>query len=393
MITAIRATPVNLRLVAPYRWVAGLNYGFTNVIIEVETDAGIVGLGEDGNWRHASLISQELAPRLIGLEANDLHGCRRAAVPPLETLHNIEGLDAVRAFGSIEMALWDIRAKAAEVPLYRFLGGAVRKRIPFTEYFAPRPRLGDSGGEESPAEIAEYCERMVAAFGSPYFEGKVGYCDLETDVELATSVRTAIGPKRSLSLDANMGWRVTTAVQALRRLDSLDITNIEDPVGTLEGMARLRRHSSVPFSTHVPDLAAAVRLGVPDRFVLNLTALGGIEQTLQFVAACATLGLEFSFYSGETGVGVAAYLHVAAAERSLRTPSQSLLRWYAADVITGGGFVPVEGHLEVSEQPGLGVELDHQALARANRDFNENGPLEQSAVDPARGEYARPPLY
>ena len=393
VITAIRATPVNLALVAPYRWVAGLNYGFTNVVVEVETDAGVVGLGEAGNWRHAELISGELAPRLVGREADDLHGCWRVAVPPVETLHNIEGLDVVRAFGAIEMALWDIRAKAAEVPLYRFLGGAVRKRIPFTEYFAPRPRVGDAGGEETPAEIAAYCERMVADHGSPYFEGKVGYRDLDTDVEVAASVRTAIGAERSLSLDANMGWQVSTATRALRRLDRLEITNIEDPVATLEGMARLRRHSSIPFSTHAPELAVAVRLGVPDRFVLNLTALGGIERTLQFVAACAAHGIDFSFYSGETGVGIAAYLHVAAAERALHTPSQSLMRWYATDVIRHGPFCPVEGHLEVPEEPGLGVELDQEALASANRDFRENGPLEQTAVDPARGHYARPPLY
>src|SRR5262249_33219459 len=156
--------------------------------VEVETDAGIVGLGEAGNWRHAQLIRNELAPRLIGLPADDLHGCWDAAVPPVETLQAIEGIDVVRAFGAVEMALGDIRAKAAELPLHRLLGGAVRTRVPFTEYFAPRPLIRDSGGEESPQEIAAYCERMVSEYGSPYFEGKVGYADLETDVELATLV-------------------------------------------------------------------------------------------------------------------------------------------------------------------------------------------------------------
>lgn len=384
---------MNLPLVAPYRWVAGLNYGFTNVIVEVETDAGIVGLGEAGNWRHAQLICNELAPRLIGLPGDDLHGCWDAAVPPVETLQAIEGIDVVRAFGAVEMALWDIRAKAAELPLHRLLGGAVRTRVPFTEYFAPRPLTRDSGGEESPQEIAAYCERMVSEYGSPYFEGKVGYSDLETDVEVATLVREAIGPKRTLALDANMGWSLTTARRALRRLEPLDIVNVEDPATTLEGMARLRAHSAVPFSTHAADLASAVRLRVPDRFVLNLTALGGIERTLRFVAACDAVGIDFSFYSGETGVGVAAYLQVAAAERSLRTPSQSLLRWYATDVIAGGPFIPAEGHLTVPDHHGLGVELDRGAIEQASRDFESNGPLEQAAVDPVRGYHAHPPLY
>ena len=393
VIVAIRATPVNLPLVAPYRWVAGLNFGFTNVIVEVETDTGIVGVGEAGNWRHAQLISSEIGPRLIGRHADDLHGCWDAAVPPVETLQAIEGFDVIRAFGAIEMALWDIRAKAAEVPLYRLLGGAVRTRVPFTEYFAPRPQVRGSGGEESPEEIAAYCERMISEYGSPYFEGKVGYSDLDTDIELATLVREAIGPKRTLALDANMGWSLTTARRALRRLEPLDVINVEDPAATLDGMARLRQHSIIPFSTHAPDLASALRLRVPDRFVLNLTTLGGIERTLRFVAACNALGIDFSFYSGETGVGVAAYLQVAAAERSLHTPSQSLLRWYQTDVIAGGPFTPTEGHLTVPEEHGLGITLDREALERASRDFESNGPLEQAAVDPVRGHHAHPPLY
>jgi glucarate dehydratase len=393
VILAIRATPVNLRLDAPYRWVAGLNYGFTNVIVEIETDAGIVGLGEAGTWRHAQLISDDLAPRLIGRPVDDLHGCWDAAVPPVETMPAIEGFDVVRAFGAIEMALWDVRARASEMPLHRLLGGAVRTRVPFTEYFAPRPRVHDSGGEESPQEIAAYCERMVSEFGSPYFEGKVGYSDLDTDIELATLVREAIGPHRSLALDANMGWSLTTARRALQRLAALDIVNVEDPTTGLEAMARLREHSVIPFSTHGSDVAAAMRLRVPDRFVLNLTALGGIERTLRFVAACDALGIDFSFYSGETGVGTAAYLQVAAAERSLRTPSQSLVRWYQTDVIADGPFVPVEGHLTVPEGDGLGVELDREALRGASRDFQTNGPLEQTAIDPIRGYHAHPPLY
>jgi glucarate dehydratase len=105
-------------------------------------------------------------------------------------------------------------------------------------------------------------------------------------------------------------------------------------------MAKLRMHSEVPFSTHAADLPRALALGVPDSFVLNLTALGGIERTVRFIAACEATGVDFSFYSGETGVGTAAYLHVGASEPHLHIPSQSLLRWYADDVIEGGPFQP-----------------------------------------------------
>ncbi|HEX4011630.1 MAG TPA: mandelate racemase/muconate lactonizing enzyme family protein [Solirubrobacteraceae bacterium] len=392
LITNIKATSVNLPLDAPYRWVAGLNHGFTKVVVEVETDAGITGLGEASSWHHAAIISDELAPKLIGCPASDLHHCRMMAVPAIETMQNIEGADVTRAYGAIEIALWDVCARRAELPLYRLLGGAVRKRIPFTEYFAARPSNGSAGGYETPEEIGAYCEQMVAEFGSPFFEGKVGYADLETDIEVARNVRHAIGPRRALSLDANMGWRVPTARAALRRLAEFEIANIEDPVGNLDDMAKLRQHTTIPFSTHVPDLRSAARLGVPDRIVLNLTAVGGIEPTLRVIAACEALGIEFSFYSGETGIGVAAYLHVAAADAHLGTPSQSLVRWYSCDVIKGGPFVPVEGHLQVPEEPGLGVELDRTALGRAAEAFREHGPLDMTGLDHS-STYRRPPLY
>ena len=392
-ITAIRATEVNLPLVAPYRWVAGLYHGSTKVVVEVDTSAGVTGLGEAGHWRHAALIREELAPRLLGRCATDLNNTWAAAVPPVETLHNTDGLDVVRAYGAIEMALWDIRGKLAGVPIYQLLGGALRKRIPFAEYFAMREAVGAAGGESTPEQLGEYCERMVEEFGSPFFEGKVGHTDLETDVAVARSVREAIGPQRMLRLDANMGWRVPTAREALHRIGPYDIANVEDPVGSIDEMARLRIHSRIPFSTHVPDLRSAARLGVPDSFVLNLTSLGGISRTLRFIAACEALGVDFTFYSGESGIGTAAYLQIAAADPHLGLPSQSLLRWYTNDIIVNGPFQAYEGHINVPETPGLGIELDHVALELAHTAFDESGPIETAGIDPLVGSLRRPPLY
>jgi glucarate dehydratase len=393
-IEAITTTIVNLPLVTPYRWVAGLYHGSTKVVVEVKTSDGVVGLGEASNWRYAALIEEELAPRLIGRRATDLRECWRAAVPPVEMLLNTETQDIVRAYGAVEMALWDVRGKVTGLPLYALLGGAARTRIPFSEYFAERERVGSEGGEKTAAEIAAYCARMVEEHGSPFFEGKVGYCDLETDVAIAREVREAIGPTRSLRLDANMGWKLSTAREALRSMADLRIANIEDPVAGIESMAQLREHSTIPFSTHDANLLrAAVRLGVPDSFVLNLTSLGGIERTMRFISACEAVGIGFSFYSGESGIGVAAYLHVAAAVPYLSTPSQSLLRWYADDIILGGPLQPEEGHLEVPNMSGLGIELDRDAVERAHEDYLKHGPLDQAAPDPLTGIYNHPPLY
>jgi glucarate dehydratase len=196
-----------------------------------------------------------------------------------------------------------------------------------------------------------------------------------------------------LRLDANMGWRLTTAREVLARIEPYSIANVEDPVGSFEEMARLRQHSRIPFSTHAADLRRAAQLGVPDSFVLNTTNLGGIDPTRRFVAACEALGIDFWFYSGDTGIGTASYLHLAAAEPWLSLPSQSLLRWYADDVIEGGPFVPRAGLVTVPDGPGLGVELDRAAVERCRRRFLEDGPIDQTEADAETGYYASPPAY
>ncbi len=391
VIESIVCTPVNLRMRAPYRWVGGWYEGSTKVVVEVRTQDGLGGLGEASNWRHATLIDEAIAPKLVGRTV-DLRECWRAAVPPIQTISNTETSDFIRAYGAVEMALWDLRAKALDLPLYELLGGAARRRIPFAEYFSERRATGGEGGEATSQDIASYCLRMIQEFGSPYFEGKVGYHDLDLDIAIARDVREAIGPQRVLRLDANGGWTVPTAREALRRMQSLNIANIEDPVHDLESMARLRQFSPIPFSTHDPNLRAAIRLGVPDSFVLNLTVLGGIERTSRFIAACEAVGIAFTFYSGESGIGVAAYLHVGAADPHVSGPSQSLLRWYANDIVVGGPFQPIEGHLDVPNGPGLGVELDRAAVEKAHQDFLINGPLDQVAPATEDG-YRYPPLY
>jgi glucarate dehydratase len=392
-IASIEAIPANLPLTAPYRWVAGLNYGFTKVVVRLLTGDGFIGLGEASSWRHARIIEEEIAPRLLGLPVSDLRRCWRAAVPPVQTLYNIESLDVVRAYGAVEMALWDVLGKIAERPLYELWGGRVRTRVAFTEYFASRERAGKEGGEETPEQIAAYCARMGEEHGSRIFEGKVGYSDIETDVSICHAVREAIGPAASMRLDANMGWTLPSAREVLARTADCRISNIEDPVGGLEAMAQLRRNTAIAFSTHDTNLRAAARLGVPDSFVLNATALGGLDPTRHFITACELMGIGFSFFSGETGIGVAAYLQIAANNPYLTIPSQSLLRWYKTDVIVGGPFSPEEDHLDVPKGAGLGVEIDTDRLREAHRCFLENGPLEEAAKDPRFGVYRQPPLY
>ena len=214
---------------------------------------------------------------------------------------------------------------------------------------------------------------MVDEHGSPSFEGKVGVLPPAEELELVRLVREAIGPDRPLRLDANMGWSLETAREMLTALCEFDIAGIEEPVATFAELVSLRGTTSIPFSSHTPDLESAASLGVPDALVLGIGACGGIAGTLRFVERCAAAGVGFWFYSGDLGIATAAQLHVTAVAPSLSAPSQSLLRWTADDVTVEGVRSPERGVLPVPDGHGLGVTLDESALLRCVERFAREG--------------------
>ncbi|GAB4262753.1 MAG: mandelate racemase/muconate lactonizing enzyme family protein [Deferrisomatales bacterium] len=391
-ITAVRATPVNIPLEIPYYWSAGLYPGTSKTVVEVETDEGIVGLGEAPSHDCAEMIERELAPRLVGRDPLDISGCERVCVPEWRVVQNTDDSRVVKAFGGLEIALWDIRGKAWNQPLYQLLGGAVRKEIPFTEYFAFRVEKGGKGGETTPEAVADYCARMAEEHGSTYFEGKLTLGEPDLEIATVKALREKLGDKAMLRLDSNMAWSLSTARRVLREIEPYNVRNYEDPVATFEEMAALRRHSAIPFSTHVPDLRRAVALGVPDTIVTNFAVLGGINRAIRFIGACEAMGVGFWCYSGDAGICNAAYLHVVAATPWIHEPSQSLFRWQIDDVIEEGPFRQKNNVIPVPEGPGLGVTLSREGLRRCHERFLRDGPMDHHYNPEAPGTYRRLPL-
>jgi glucarate dehydratase len=377
-IACVEAWPANARLEAPYLMASGTVPGISRTIVRVTTEDGVAGLGESASPGDASVLRREAGEALIGRETGDVLD-ELGRREPEHVSHRTDGKVVIRnPLSGVEIALWDIAAREAEVPLHVLLGGAVRENIEFSEYFAYRP-----GREDSQSEIAAFCARMVEEHGSKVFEGKVAVRPLEEDVRLVREIRAAIGPDLELRLDANMGWRAETARQALELLEPYGISNVEEPVASFAEMAELRRETGIPFSAHTPDVDLAAELGAPDTLVLGLGFFGGIAGTRRFIAACEEAGVGFWFYSGDFGIATAAYLHLAAVTPWLERASQSLLRWTTDDVIAGGPFSPEHGIVSVPTGAGLGVELDENALARCvelygregEYDFYTGGPL------------------
>jgi glucarate dehydratase len=390
-ITAIRVTPVNIPLELPFLWTAGLYPGTSKAIIEVDTDAGITGLGEAPS-SHLAAAVEALIPRLIGQDPLDIAGLESRCVPPWQIVQNTDDSSAVTAFGALEIALWDIRGKLWNQPLYQLLGGAVRKAIPFTEYFAFRMSRDGARKELTTEHVVEHCLRMREEHGSTMFEGKLILGDEGMEIRTVRALREALGDEAMLRLDSNMQWSLASARRILREIEPYNIRNYEDPVATFEELRALRQHSAIPFSSHVPDIRKAVALGVPDTFVTNFAVLGGIGRAIRFIGACEAMGVGFWCYSGDTGICTAAYLHVSAAMGWITEPSQSLLRWQIGDVIAGGPFKPKNNVVAVPEGPGLGVELDRSALAHWHAHYREHGPMDHYENPGMPNVYRRLPL-
>jgi glucarate dehydratase len=123
---------VNIPLETPYFWPTGICQGTSRTVVEVETDDGVVGLGESPSADCAEQIAQVLAPRLIGFDLLDLAACEQVSVPETRMVQNTDDNSIVKSFGGVEMALWDLRGKYWRQPLYQLLGGA--SDIPFSTH-------------------------------------------------------------------------------------------------------------------------------------------------------------------------------------------------------------------------------------------------------------------
>ena len=157
-IAKIEAWPVNMPLEAAYEMAPGIVAGIHRTVVRVTTTDGVVGLGEGAAPEDAAVLRGELGQRLVDRDrAEVLAELGGAERPPAE--HRSDSRVLVRnPLAGVEIALWDIEAREAGVPLHRLLGDVCRTEIPFTEYFAYR-----DGREQTPSEVAEFDWSAIAA--------------------------------------------------------------------------------------------------------------------------------------------------------------------------------------------------------------------------------------
>jgi glucarate dehydratase len=311
----------------------------------------------------------------VGLEVRDIAGLRRYCLP--DHLDFGTPLLKVRlaAWGGVDIALWDLLAKAAERPLYQQLGGAVRERAPFVaySYSAPEP-------DSARATMAAIARRGLAKTGASIFEFKVAAHPAEVDVATIRAVYDAVKSTARVAIDANMTWTLTNAQGVLRETAAL-LDNVEEPVESLREMQALASEFDVDVSAHCTELDAVLpyaRLGV----VPTLDACGGITGVRRLAQILGPIGRRLWLRShAEAGIGWAAIVHLGMSTPELERPAQSLIDLIADDLVLGERWRVREGGVRAPDLPGLGVVLDRDALQAAHELYLEHG--EALAFPPA----------
>jgi len=367
-ITAVHVETLELEMEEPFVIASSALAASPCDLVRVETDEGLVGLGEacpayeftgDTLWTVQDVIGEYLGPSVIGKDPFRIEAIVHCWERELWTVGN------QAACAALEMALWDLQGKALGRPLCDLLGGRTRDGLVEVIAF----------GWDEPEALAEKTRRMRAE-GITVFKIKVG--DLpERDEQRVAAVRAAAGAEARLTVDANQGWLdARTAVRAIRMLEPYGIEFAEQPVrmDDLEAARFVRSHVDVPIaldeSVRGPrEALACVKAGACDIFVVKLMKTGGILNALKVNAIAEAAGVSIMMGNmGESSLGLAAHFHLNVALANA-THCDADLPWRpggnARDI--GGGLRTElrEGvsTVLVPHAPGLGITLDEDAIA------------------------------
>lgn len=387
-ISDIRATTVTVPLEAPLRHANGCHWGrFVRTIVEVETDNGIVGLGEmGGGGESAEAAFRAMKAYLVGRDPARLEEMHFLIANPTASLYN----NRTQVLAALEFACLDILGQAWGVPVSEILGGRLRDRVPFATYCFFRyanPRTGE--GEIRTADqmiAATRAMRQRYGFRTHKMKGGVFHPDYELEVYRALAAEF---PEDSLRFDPNGVWSTEQAIRFGQAIEDLRNDYFEDPVFGMNGMRRTRAMVRIPLATNTvvvnfEQLAANVLNTAVDVILLDTTFWGGIRACAKAAGVCETFQLGAAVHSsGELGIQLATMLHLGAVLPNLSFAADAHYHHLSDDIIQGGLMRYENGMIRVPEGPGLGVKLDREKLREYSELYQRLGnyPYDQ---DPAR---------
>ena len=362
-ISEVELVPLALRFRSPYVTARGSLEQREMYLVRLRTDEGIEGLGEAvplalrGGSDMRSVFRGLLkgTRRLKRADLSDFAGDEPMLAAVDAFIHAVAGRRLpAPAKAAIEMAIFDLAGKASGRPLWSLLGA--------DRAAAVRCNATLVGGE--PAAVAADAERW-AEHGFDTFKLKLGAGD---DVAVVRAVRERLGPGPRIRVDANGAWSVDEALGVLRLIEPLGIELAEQPVGGAREMAEVTAAVSTLIAAdetveRVKDAERARREGACDLATVKLSKTGGIGEA-NGIANALPIYLS-SALDGPLGIAAAAH---AAQALPFAGPAADLAHGLATQLLFAGSVASRECSLEgpllsVPDGPGLGVELDEEALA------------------------------
>ncbi len=377
-ITAIRPTTVAVPLEAPLRHANGAHWGrFVRTIIEVETDAGITGLGEmGGGGESAEAAVRGLQSYLVGHDVMRLEALRFAIANPTASLYN----NRTQMLAAIEFACLDIIGHALDVPVHALLGGKLRDRVPFASYLFFRFPIDDAGTHEvrTPEQLVAHARALKVAYGFGSHKLKGGVFPPRHELACYRALAEAF-PDDTVRFDPNAAFAIEEAIRFGHAIADLRNDYYEDPTWGLNGMRQVRAAVPIRLATNTvivnfEQLAANLRDPAVDVVLLDTTFWGGVRACVKAAGVCETMQTGISVHSsGELGIQLATMLHLGAVLPNLSFAADAHYHHLRDDVIRGGKLPYQGGAIAVPDAPGLGVTLDHERVARYGELYRRTG--------------------
>jgi glucarate dehydratase len=369
---------------------------FLRNVVEIETDGGIVGIGETHGGQSVAEGLQQAGPRIVGQSAA---AYRRFAAPILQIGKSV--------YAGIELACLDALGKATGLRLCDLLGGPVRDEVEFAAYLFfryaaddPRlladPRIVDGRGKgdkaldpwgevRTPQAMAILAWEFHRRYGFRVHKLKAGVLPPDLELDALRAISDRFDGQHRVRIDPNGRWKVETAIRIGRKLKELPLEYYEDPVAGQEAMAEVRSKTGLKMSTnscvtsfdHIPP---AVTTRPIDVVLCDHHYWGGIPACQALGAMAGPLGWTISQHSNNhAGITMAAMIHVAAVVPELTVASDTHYPWLVegADIIVGGKLPIVGGKMQIPPRPGVGVEIDRDKLAQAHETYVKCGMRER----------------
>ena len=344
----------------PSKVAIGLTYHAKNIVIKLKTNEGLYGWGEaspccyiTGDSQATNLATAaQLAELVQGKQALALEA-RMAEINGFTV-----GEPSIRS--AFDMALYDLAAKAADMPLYQFLGGEPR---------ALRTDL-TIGLQDSVEQTVSRAQQILDA-GFDAIKLKVGRPGL-ADVAHVAAVRQLAGPGIAIKIDSNQGWDYPTAVANIRAMAELNLQYSEQPLAVwdIDNLVRLRNRVDLPICAdesvfNDKDALRLVKAGAADYLNIKLGKAGGIHTGLKINAIAEAAGCRCMIGCfSESRLALSAAAHLAMARPNICFLDLDSAFHFAQDPVLGGMKYDqqVGGLIHLPDTPGHGAEIDEAFL-------------------------------